>query len=95
MKEDAEAAIESAKKAIADYEEKKAKAETAISEEETKKQDAKKALDSTMESIKEAEPGCNFITVNFESRIKNRQLEIDGLLKAKSILQGAAYSANK
>eukprot|EP00746_Dinoflagellata_sp_MGD_P162099 gnl/MRDRNA2_/MRDRNA2_89509_c0_seq1.p1 gnl/MRDRNA2_/MRDRNA2_89509_c0~~gnl/MRDRNA2_/MRDRNA2_89509_c0_seq1.p1 ORF type:complete len:606 (+),score=245.81 gnl/MRDRNA2_/MRDRNA2_89509_c0_seq1:196-1818(+) len=94
MKEDAEAAIEAAKKAITDYEDKKAKAEEAISEEVTKKEDAKKALDSVMESIKEAEAGCNFITVNFETRVKNRQLEIDGLLKAKSILQGAAYSAS-
>jgi len=45
-----------------------------------------------MESIKEAEASCDFITINFETRIKNRQLEIDGLLKAKSILQGAAYA---
>jgi len=89
MKEDAEAAIEAAEKAISDLEDKKAKAEEAKAEQVKIKEKAKPALDSIMETIKEEEAGCNFITINFKLRIKNRQLEIDGLLKAKAILQGA------
>jgi len=51
-----------------------------------------KSLASTMESIQAAIPGCTFISVNFQIRIKNRQLEIDGLKKAKAILGGASFS---
>jgi len=86
MKEDTEAEIESCESSIADYKDKIAEAEKAVGEAEESKTDSKKALDSIMESIKDAEPDCNFITVNFEMRIKNRQIEIDGLLKAKTIL---------
>jgi len=89
MKKDAEDAIEAAEKAISDYEDKKAKAEEAKAEQVKIKEKAKPELDSVMETIKEEEGGCDFITINFKLRVKNRQLEIDGLLKAKAILQGA------
>ena len=44
-------------------------------------------LTDTVKVIESKRPGCNFITVNFQLRKSNRQIEIDGLLKAKTILQ--------
>lgn len=52
---------------------------------------SKGELNAVMEKIEEAEPGCNFYTVNFPVRSYNRQLEMDGLTKAKAILQGAVF----
>ena len=48
-------------------------------------------LEAVMEKIKNAESGCDFFTINFPLRAKDRQIEIDGLLKAKAILQGAKF----
>jgi len=53
----------------------------------------KGSLDATMKKIKGAEPGCDFFTINFPLRTTNRQIEIDGLLKAKAILSGANFDA--
>jgi hypothetical protein len=49
-------------------------------------------LDAMLSTIAEMEPGCNYYTVLFPVRVKNRQIEIDGLMKAKAILQGADFS---
>jgi hypothetical protein len=49
-------------------------------------------LKSTMEKIDGANMGCEYITVNYPLRVKNRQIEIDGLLKAKAILSGAEFT---
>merc|ERR1740138_844003 len=49
-------------------------------------------LDVVIKKIKDAEPGCEFFTINFLSRTKNRQVEVDGLLKAKAILQKAVFA---
>jgi len=48
-------------------------------------------LQATMSKIKDAEPGCDYFTINFPLRSKDRQIEIDGLIKAKAILQGAKF----
>merc|ERR1719468_661676 len=48
-------------------------------------------LAATMEKIKDAEPGCDYFTINFPLRSKDRNIEIDGLIKAKAILQGAKF----
>jgi len=48
-------------------------------------------LKSVMDYLKEIAPGCDFIAMNFKMRLTNRQLEKDGLLKAKAILQGAKF----
>jgi len=53
----------------------------------------KGSLDATLKKIKGAEPGCDFFTINFPLRTKNRQIEIDGLNKAKAILSGASFDA--
>jgi len=91
MKEDTEKSIEAASKAIEDMKGDIADAEKAVEEKIEEKTDAKKTLDAIMEEIKVIEPGCDFVAVNIDVRTKNRQLEIDGLLKAKAILEGAAF----
>uniref|UniRef100_A0A7S0FJK2 Uncharacterized protein n=1 Tax=Pyrodinium bahamense TaxID=73915 RepID=A0A7S0FJK2_9DINO len=50
------------------------------------------SLGAVMMKIENAEPGCDFFTVNFPLRSKNRQIEIDGLEKAKAILSGAQFA---
>jgi len=49
-------------------------------------------LGVVMKRIKDTAPGCDFFTVNFDARYKNRQIELDGLKKAKAILSGAKFS---
>jgi hypothetical protein len=48
-------------------------------------------LASIMDFLKEIAPGCDFIAMNFKMRLTNRQIEKDGLLKAKAILEGAKF----
>jgi len=42
--------------------------------------------------IKDATAGCDYVTLNYNVRLTNRQNEIDGLIKAKAILQGGEFS---
>lgn len=51
----------------------------------------KQELDNFMSKMNDAVVGCDYITVNFDSRKKNRDTELDGLLKAKAILEGGAF----
>merc|ERR1719188_470543 len=44
-----------------------------------------------LDAIKTTAPGCDFLAVNFHVRSQNRQIEIDGLEKAKDILQGGRF----
>jgi len=48
-------------------------------------------LAAILETIKKVEPGCNYFTINFLVRTRDRQIELDGLLKAKAILSGAKF----
>jgi len=51
----------------------------------------KDELDAVLKKIADATPGCDYLTINYELRLKNRQVEIDGLVKAKAILQGGEF----
>jgi len=44
-----------------------------------------------MEKIRAVQPGCDFFQVNYLVRKKSRLIELDGLLKAKAILEGARF----
>jgi hypothetical protein len=55
----------------------------------------KGSLAVVMDRIKAAEPGCDFFAINYPLRVKNRQIEVDGLLKAKTILSGGSFSAEE
>merc|ERR1719262_1761015 len=74
---------------IADFDDQKAQAEQAITEEESQRQDTKNSLDDTIDFLKSIAPDCDYISVNFEIRKKNRWAERDGLEMAKAILSGA------
>jgi hypothetical protein len=69
---------------------KEEKAES-ISQETEMRASTKAELASRMGMIKDAEPGCDYITITYPRKLSNRQIEIDGLRKAKGILQGAKF----
>jgi len=50
------------------------------------------ALEIVMKKIKDAEPGCDYFTIKYPLRLKDRQIEMDGLLKAQGILSGAQFA---
>merc|ERR1719473_1384745 len=50
-------------------------------------------LKVVMKKIKDAEPGCDYFTINYPVRSKNRQIEVDGLHKARAILAGGSFAA--
>lgn len=51
----------------------------------------KNELETTLNKIGDATPGCDYLTINYETKRKNRQIEIDGLIKAKAILSGGEF----
>jgi len=93
LKKDTEDAIAANTKAIEDMKGEIASCEEEIETAKAERLSALGSLKSVMEEIKIAQPECEFMTVNFEVRSKNRQMEIDGLLKAKAILQGGSFNA--
>jgi len=62
---------------------------------QTKKSRATKKgdLDGLLEKMEKISPNCEYFTVNYPLRLKNRQIELDGLEKAKAILQGGTFSS--
>merc|ERR1719174_3227484 len=50
-------------------------------------------LDGVLKKIKDINPNCEYYEVNYPLRVKNRQIEIDGLNKAKAILKGGKFDA--
>merc|ERR1719240_572487 len=89
--EETNSAIEAAQKTIEDHKGEVAKCEEEIENAKKERKASFDSLNAVMEEISVKSPGCEFMTVNFDVRTKNRQMEIDGLLKAKAILQGAAF----
>jgi len=67
---------------------------TAMTDVQTNTQDRTAKNDElkvVMKKIKDNAPGCAFVQINFGLRSKNRQIEIDGLQKAKAILSGGVF----
>jgi len=91
-KGDLEATISEGETAIDDYKGEKADQEGVATDNTEERASEKSTLDSTMEEIQNLKPGCDFILINYEVRIKKRHVEIDGLKKAKAILQGGDFS---
>jgi len=60
----------------------------------TKKSRATKKgeLDGVLAKIEKINPNCEYFEVNYPLRLKNRQIELDGLEKAKAILKGGQFS---
>lgn len=62
-----------------------------ISDLKTNRGDEASSLAAVMGKIRDAEPGCDFLTINIQVRSQNRQIEMDGLNKAKAILSGGRF----
>jgi len=91
FEKDCNAQVKDLKASISDLENEVSKKEDNVAASKETRGDKKGGLDATLDKIKDTTPGCDFIAVNFEMRSKNRQIEIDGLDKAKAILKGAAF----
>merc|ERR1719379_2550353 len=91
MVEDINAAIGSKEQTKADLEGGIAADEESRTAENSTKATNEGELASIMSYLKEIAPGCDFIAMHFKMRLTNRQLEKDGLLKAKAILEGAVF----
>ena len=61
--------------------------EEAVSDRKLKVEGLKIVLDR----LKAAQSGCDFVLINYSVRSSNRKIEIDGLEKAKAILNGAKF----
>merc|ERR1719182_1398791 len=67
------------------------KAETDKTNTEKSRGTKKGELDNLLEKIEKINPNCEYYEVNYPMRTKNRQIEIDGLNKAKAILEGGVF----
>jgi DNA repair exonuclease SbcCD ATPase subunit len=86
---DTDASIGTLEATKADLESSIATDEANMATEKTKRDTNQDSLDTTLAYLKEIAPGCDFIAVNFETRLANRQFEIDGLNRAIATLEGA------
>merc|ERR1719215_1310295 len=68
-------------------------AETKKGETEKQRRTKKGELNAVLKTIKDIDPNCEYYEVNYPMRRKNRQIEIDGLEKAKAILKGGKFDA--
>merc|ERR1719450_1765030 len=88
---EAETAASELKGTITELEAKRAEKSAGVGQEQKTRLAAKKSLDAIMKTLRDLAPHCDFYQVNFHGRAMNRAIEIDGLSKAKAILQGAAF----
>merc|ERR1719215_2506613 len=68
-------------------------AETDKTNTEKERRTQKGKLNAVLNKISDINPNCEYYEVNYPMRRKNRQIEIDGLNKAKAILKGGAFDA--
>lgn len=85
------AVIKELQESVSDLEEAQGDKEDEIAVQKKERKGKQKSLSGTMKSIEDANPGCEYLTIAYPTKLKNRQIEIDGLRKAKGILQGAKF----
>jgi chromosome segregation ATPase len=93
-KADLEGEVKATDSTIDAYTKDKASKEKTVAEKGTERSTKKGELDSQMDLYQGYKPGCDFLLVNFETRVKARQIEVDGLKKAKAILKGAKFGGS-
>jgi hypothetical protein len=91
FKKDSEAKMKSLKEEQESTEKRMGKAETDKSNTEKERSTKKGELDNLLDKIAEINPNCEYFEVNYPMRVKNRQIELDGLTKAKAILEGGVF----
>jgi len=82
-----------AQKLISDYKSDKADQEKSKTEKTSERATQLASLNGQIKLYNSYKPGCDFLLVNFDLRTKSRQIEVDGLLKAKAILQGGKFDS--
>merc|ERR1719352_594735 len=92
FKKDSEDKMKSLKDEQEATEKRMGKAETDKTNTEKSRGTKKGELDNLLEKIEKINPNCEYYEVNYPMRTKNRQIEIDGLNKAKAILEGGVFS---
>jgi len=88
LESDTETSIADLNTAIEDLTTSVSDKEDTIASDKEEQGTKKDELKTTVDMLKEDQPGCDYITVNFEMREKNRKIETKGLTKAKEILVG-------
>merc|ERR1719238_2398905 len=91
FKEDSEEHMKDLKSEKEATEDDMGKAETDKENTEKERGTSKGKLDAVLDKIKDINPNCEYFEVNYPMRVKNRQIELDGLNKAKAILQGGVF----
>jgi hypothetical protein len=92
FKTDSEKKIFELKELISSLNADKAEAESDVVQNTEDRTSEHGSLKATMKKIKSAEPDCDYFTINYPVRTKNRQIEVDGLHKAKATLQGGEFA---
>merc|ERR1719160_2497229 len=89
FKTESEAAVAELTSAIEGLEGAQGQKEESVKDNKEDRKTLKGELDSVMEKMKDALPMCDFMTINYDMRMENRQIEISGLDEAKGVLKGA------
>merc|ERR1719456_1042077 len=91
FKKDSEGKMKELKAEKEATEKRMGQAETDKSNTDKERGTKKGELDNLLDKIAEINPNCEYYEVNYPMRVKNRQIELDGLTKAKAILEGGVF----
>jgi hypothetical protein len=91
FKKDSESKMSALKAEKEATEKRLGQAETDKTNTEKSRSTKKGELNTVLEKINSINPNSEYYEVNYPMRTQNRQIEIDGLNKAKAILQGGAF----
>jgi len=91
FKKNSEQQIDTLNGANTDLEATKGQKEDDISTAKEQRGSKHDELTAVLKKISDATPHCVYISMNYPVRLDNRQVEIDGLIKAKAILQGGEF----
>jgi len=91
FKSNSESQVSTLESANTDLEDTKGTKEDDISTAKEQRGSKHDELNAVIEKINDAAPSCVYNTINYPVRLENRQIEIDGLIKAKAILQGGEF----
>jgi len=93
FKKDSEDKMKSLKKEEQATDKRMGKAETDKTNTEKSRATKKGELNAVLQKIEDINPNCEYFEVNYPMRLSNRRIEIDGLNKAKAILEGGVFDA--
>jgi predicted nucleic acid-binding Zn-ribbon protein len=91
FKSDTEAQVGKLNDAISGLQDEQGQKESEVQDNAASRLSKKAQLEGVLNKIADATPGCDYLTINYETKRKNRQIEIDGLIKAKAILEGGEF----